>query len=132
MSAAIEIKLDGMKEELEKIAEKLLDHSLYYVETRAKRNAPKDTGYMSQRIYSKHEGLKGEVVSPAFYSGFIEYGTGNIHVGTPKQPRKEWDALVKRGAVGSGQIMPFMRPAIYTWITHMENMSKQQWNTILR
>lgn len=46
------------------------------VERRAKKYAPWDTGYMSMTIYSYMENtLSAVIISPAYYSIFVELGT---------------------------------------------------------
>jgi len=46
------------------------------VESSAKKLAPFDTGWLANNIYSKMlEKSKAEVVSPAHYSIYLEYGT---------------------------------------------------------
>jgi HK97 gp10 family phage protein len=41
----------------------------------AKRNAPVDTGYMEANIDYKQDGNKVEILSPAPYSMYVEFGT---------------------------------------------------------
>ena len=137
----IEMELSGLPEGVEEIKDKLIDYCLLYMYNKAYRAAPKASPppeSMASRIYWKKEGDGGKVVSPAPYTGYVEYGTENkygtpiIVVGTPKNPRKRWKALEERGAVGSGQSMPFMRPAIYALEAHLNSLEDSEWKAKLK
>jgi HK97 gp10 family phage protein len=41
----------------------------------ARRLAPKDSWFMHDNIYTRHEGMKSIIHSPAPYSGYVENGT---------------------------------------------------------
>lgn len=45
------------------------------MKTEAKRLAPVDTWFMHENIYTFHGDMYGEVISSAFYSGFVNFGT---------------------------------------------------------
>jgi len=127
----VKIEMEGLDAAIQEITNKLRDYCLFYMEAGAKRNAPKDTGYMASQIYSKPTGNgSGEVVSPVGYSGYVEFGTQNIKVGTPEKPRTEWEALRKRG--GRGQTMPFMRPQVYKLEAHLSGLSGEEWQELMK
>lgn len=87
----------------------------------ARRRCPRRTGRLRRsikwRLVTNKRGLVQGSVFPTArsrgkpYGLFVEWGTRNIRVGTPKRPRKRWAALAKRGEVGSPQRMPFVRAA---------------------
>lgn len=45
------------------------------MKTEAKRLAPVDTRFMHENINANHGDMYGEVISSAFYSGFVNFGT---------------------------------------------------------
>lgn len=45
------------------------------IKTSARRRAPVDTWFMHDSIYTRHQGLKSIIHSPAPYSGYVENGT---------------------------------------------------------
>ena len=80
------VKIQGLKEfmrevsrkgpTLDKAIDKEIKLSALRVERRAKKNAPWDTGWLSNNIYANNIGfLQAEVISPVEYSIFLEYGT---------------------------------------------------------
>lgn len=74
--------------------------------------APQETGTMRMSIEKKVGDHSVEVGTNGIpYAKYIEYGTVDIQVGIPEMPRLEWEALIKRNEVGTGQTMPFARSA---------------------
>lgn len=74
---------------IQREADAIVQNTALRVETRAKKTAPVDTGYLKQHIQAKKTGmLSAEVDSTANYSIYLE-------MGTRKMPAK-----------------PFMRPAM--------------------
>lgn len=68
--------VEHKSDETQKKVDRELNLSSLRVERRAKVNAPWDTGWMANNIYSTKEGeLSYVVVSPVGYSVFIELGT---------------------------------------------------------
>lgn len=82
----VSYKLDGLEEFLKQVSRqpeivkqivsKEIDASAMRVEKKAKYYAAWDTGFMSTGIYSlKKSALLSQVISPAFYSIYVELGT---------------------------------------------------------
>jgi HK97 gp10 family phage protein len=46
-----------------------------FVAKRAREYAPVDTGYMRDHIHAKKQGDGAAMISEAFYSGYVEWGT---------------------------------------------------------
>lgn len=58
------------------VVDKELNRSSLRVERLAKLYAPWDTGWLSESIYSMQEKILGyQVISPVFYSIYVELGT---------------------------------------------------------
>lgn len=55
------------------------------------------------------------------YAMFPEFGTRNIQVGTPRNPRTSWAALRARGGRGR-QTMPYLRSAFYVMRGRVDNL----------
>ena len=110
----------------QKIA-KVLEKIGVLVENEAIVRCPVDTGNMRSKITHKVEGDSvriGTVGVP--YAKFIEYGTDRIEVGTPEAPRTSWPALEERG--GSGQTMPFLRPAVFFAEPNIVKLFKEEFH----
>lgn len=80
------VKITGLKEFVQAVQkkgpamDKAIDRevklSALRVEKGAKKNAPWDTGWLSNNIYANYIGfLQAEVISPVEYSIYQEYGT---------------------------------------------------------
>ena len=103
------VKIQGLKEfmrevsrkgpALDKAIDKEIKLSALRVERRAKKNAPWDTGWLSNTIYANNIGfLQAEVISPAEYSIFVEYGTRYMFAQPFLFPAvyADWSLLQKR------------------------------------
>lgn len=84
---------------VDKELDKEIKLSALRVEKNGKQRAPWDTGWLSNNIYANYIGLlQAEVISPANYSIFVEYGTRYM----PAQPflfpalQTDWPLLQKR------------------------------------
>ncbi|OOG28447.1 hypothetical protein BZK37_01535 [Enterococcus casseliflavus] len=103
------VKIQGLKEfmrevsrkgpTLDKAIDKEIKLSALRVERRAKKNAPWDTGWLSNNIYANNIGfLQAEVISPVEYSIFLEYGTRYMFAQPFLFPAvgADWSLLQKR------------------------------------
>lgn len=85
--------------QLEQEIDKEVKLSSFRVEKGSKKNAPFDTGFMSNSIYSNAVGLmQAEVISPADYSIYIECGTRYMMAQPFLYPalKSDWPVLKKR------------------------------------
>lgn len=65
--------------EVKRAVDRELNLSALRVERKAKINAPWDTGWMSNNIYSIKVGdLSWQIISPVYYSIYVELGTRNM------------------------------------------------------
>lgn len=99
--------------------ERALQKCCLYVETSAKRNAPKDTGSLARSIESRvieEDGkLIGEVFTNESYAPYIEYGTGLFAENGDGRKEVPWNYQDDSGAWHSTSGMapqPYMRPAL--------------------
>jgi HK97 gp10 family phage protein len=88
----------------------------------ARRRCPVDTGRMknSIKVSKIHNGYRISV--GVDYAKYVEYGTQPMvkahGAHDPEQPVEAWKAKKNRG--GTGQTMPFFRPAVYETINKLE------------
>ena len=78
--------------------DKVLNRSSLRVERLAKLYAPWDTGWLSENIYSMQEKMLGyKVISPVFYSIYVELGTRKMAEQPFMEPamREEYPKLMK-------------------------------------
>ena len=98
----------------ESVKEKILHAIGKDIVAKAKRLAPIDTGLLRSKITYKLEGNRLIIsTEDVEYAEFLEYGTSNIKIGTPAEPRK----------LDNGTYLPFIRTAIYR--CPMANIVKQ-------
>lgn len=78
--------LDEMTQALQKaiaqsprIAEAILKNHTEKVMRNAKALAPVDTDFMRSGIYTEYSEKNGYIISPAGYSGFVEFGTRKMY-----------------------------------------------------
>ncbi|EIM5503834.1 HK97 gp10 family phage protein [Enterococcus faecalis] len=103
------VKIQGLKEFMREVSrkgpaldqaiDKEINLSALRVEKCAKELAPWDTGWLSNNIYANNIGfLQAEVISPAEYSIFVEYGTRYMFAQSFLFPavRADWPLLQKR------------------------------------
>jgi len=129
----IDVRIEGLKEGLEDVIEKLVYYTVFDIESRAKDYCPYKTGELSRSIKGEKTGVdSGRVAAHKGYAGYVEFGHG-FPAEEPFVPGTElttWPALEARG--GYHQTIPFMRPAVYSFIAHAESLSPTEWKTKLK
>jgi hypothetical protein len=114
------IQLFGLKEGLEDVGKMVAAHALENMYSDIVEHAPKDTGKMADTI--KIDFKNNQIVSPQPYTGYVEFGI----LKDPKNPMTDWEAKRKRGGK-SDQTMPFIRPAIYRYLSYASGLSPNDW-----
>ena len=71
MKVAMRVALQRSEEQVGQV----IYNNTEEMKSEAMRIAPVDTWFMHDSIYTFHSKLAGEVISPAGYSGFVNFGT---------------------------------------------------------
>jgi hypothetical protein len=122
----IKIQLEGIDEAMGEVGTAIKNYALTQMYSDMVLHAPKDTGYMADHIEIDYEA--GEINSTAPYTGFVEFGHGFLNF-SPGSELTSWPAKTKRGG-NSPQTIPFIRPAIYRFISHAESMPARGWQEV--
>ena len=123
----IKIELEGIDGAVDDLTTAIKNYALSQIYADMVYYAPKDTGYMADNIRIDYNA--DEIESPAPYTGFVEFGHGFLNFAEGSVPMTSWAAKEARGGA-SPQTIPFIRPAIYKFISHAENMPARGWQKI--
>ncbi len=105
-------KLRDAGKEIDEEVDAIFENTAKEFVGRAKRDAPKDVGFLAGEInYYRKGKLQYSIVSQSFYAGFLEFGTKQNY--TPIPGYEDVAASIK-GVKGEGSFEDF-RKNIYAW-----------------